>query len=208
MLYGFLHLPTLIAFVDPVPRDPEILRVLQGGLESPECSKMLREGAPDRQLDLYHRLGAITHERRHFHDVLLTPHGNDLVRRGFLYSLLTIQLLVHLIHRSRSASRPVIALPLTGTSARTDLFSVANDRRKDFNSSVISGRISMEASATFAQALQVFIDFGETGHTAHLRWLLRLLEDKNEARNRVGLACHATGISKESSKSTFTSSRR
>lgn len=191
MLYGFLHLPTLLAFVDLTSPNREVHRVLNGALngtvDPDELDAMLRWGPEDRQRDLYLRLGAFAHERKHFHDLLLTPYGNDLVRRSFLYAFGTIQVLVALIHRRQASSRPVIELPLTEASeAPPWLLAAVHRWRDDFNTSVLAGKVTMESSAAFLQTLHVATRFGSAALIADLHWLAYLAE----MGNNVALAKH------------------
>src|SRR6267142_1534957 len=79
--YGFMHLPSLIVFVDPYSRFDVVKEFLQERRSSPDEFERARASiGPEAEQDLVQRFTSLHHEIKHFHDLLLTPFGNAVIR--------------------------------------------------------------------------------------------------------------------------------
>jgi hypothetical protein len=100
------------------------------------------------RVDLYQRVTSVIHERKHFHDLLLTPFGNLLVRKSFTYTLAACQALAD----AMAHQGDVIGVPLKPESVKDQGFLEEAFRIKhEYDELMNSARLTLEASATLAQ---------------------------------------------------------
>ena len=160
--YGFLHLPSLLVFLNPWSEDPAVSDFIVNQLWHPKAPKKAAMLPPESFADLLHRVGSLVHERKHFHDLLLTPFGNRLVRLSFQYALS-----VYALFQSREW-RPgqTIAVP-AGAEAfpQEEALRRVLAKRDEFLRAFESGRMLLEATAVLAQREFAWTVFGEHAHT-------------------------------------------
>lgn len=121
----------------------------------------LMESMPEGQvLETTLRLTTLAHEFRHFHDFLLTPYGNHLVRDSFWYSCLTFCALTEVLDSRRGGSLSGVALPVDPRQ-----LPIYGDRmqrmRSAFHGRAKAGRSLMEASAILIQTHDARLNYGD-----------------------------------------------
>jgi hypothetical protein len=90
--YGIFHIPTLLIFHNELSRDPAVRTLLYEGLplELVPTSPSWEALSDDAKSDFVQHATCLYHERRHFHDMMMTAVGLRLVRLAFRY-VLTVQ---------------------------------------------------------------------------------------------------------------------
>lgn len=156
--YGFIHLPSLIVFVNPFSPHESITDKLLGGSVLQDVDNFVKGVTDGERLDFIQRFSSMFHERKHFHDLLITPMGNSLVRLGFKYALTCAMVF---IDRGWDPEAEV-AIPLGPETTKTaGLVARAKQVQQQFTESFHSARLIFEASATYAQLQFIWTNFGE-----------------------------------------------
>lgn len=146
--YGLLHVPSLAVLLNRKASD-EVHRLLSAGQPPVETFAAAAHLPEAEQVDLAHRMTTRAHERRHFHDVLLTPVGNQLFVSALGRSAVTL-LLAKKLSRNRGRHLP---LPLgTETIGMTqEILDLHNDFERQYLRNSGAARFVFEASATLMQ---------------------------------------------------------
>jgi len=185
--YGFVHLPSLIVYVYPHSPFPTVRSALLEswiGNHAP-LMELLELGPEDQAIDAYMRATVVSHERRHFMDLLLTPYGNSLFRLSCAYALSTSGLLIGLTRGDIDAK--VVTLPIDeSTGADTQLIDLVRTRREQFEIALRVGSVTMESSASFTQELGAMQTYGPETIYTHMKWLIALLNGTSEQGQNVG----------------------
>jgi hypothetical protein len=156
--YGFIHLPSLIVFVNPFSPHVSVRDKLLGGSVLDDVDNFVKGLTDSERVDFIQRFSSIFHERKHFHDLLITPLGNSLVRLGFKYALTSA---IVFIDRGWDPQAE-IEIPLRPESTKTaGLVARAKQVQQQFTESFHSARLLLEASATYAQLQFIWTNFGE-----------------------------------------------
>ena len=169
--YGFVHLPSLLVFLRPQPstfwraaRDAvDSLTVSRGDFD--EVAGRLTNVDDDQRQEAVLRVTALSHELRHFHDFLLTPYGNRLVRDAFWYSLLTYGALTEVSQAQRGTQRLEVALPVDPSSLPV-YGRRLQTMRSTFHERARRGLSLLEANAMHTQIQQAEIDLGSAAAEA------------------------------------------
>ena len=169
-LYGFVHLPSLLVFISPQPSSSwtaargAIDILSQTGDVDDVVAAVEKMGAKDLQ-EVTLRLTSISHEVRHFHDLLLTPYGNQLVRDAFWYSILTFSALTEIKQIYGEKKKIKIPLPIDPTIL--PLYGKRLVRmRAAFHERAKKGLSLLEANAISTQMQQAEIDLGKDAAVA------------------------------------------
>ena len=169
--YGFVHLPSLLTFIRPQPaiawktaRDAVDAFAASASHDKVDASwdtmaARVASMANDERQETVLRLTALAHETRHFHDFLLTPYGNRLVRDAFWYSLLTFGALTELAQGAEDGQRIKVALPVDPSLLPTYGKRLLT-MRSAFHERAQQGLSLMEANAMHVQIQQAEIDLG------------------------------------------------
>ncbi len=158
--YGFIHLPTLIVFVNPFsPHDSVTTKLLSGKAADENVDDFLKTLPQPELVDFMQRFSSLFHERKHFHDLLITPLGNHLVRLAFKYAVTST--IVFVDRNWRPHDEVEVPLPSAGTKT-AGLVERAKQIQQQFLEAFRSARRTLEASATYAQLQFIWTNFGET----------------------------------------------
>ena len=162
--YGFLHLPSLIVFTDPYSRYDVVREFLREGKSSPEDLERIRPRlSSEAERDLIQRFTSLHHEIKHFHDLLLTPYGNRLIRSCFRYALKASLLLAD------GGWNPGadVDLPLKSRSTRTaEAVDRVYESRNECAKLIQVARLTLEAAAALAQRQLAWTQFGHRAFSA------------------------------------------
>lgn len=147
--YGFLHLPSLAVFVNPYSPYPQVRAILTSRKSLPEMAARLPSLSPEERQDLAHRLTTLIHERRHFHDVLLSVVGNSLFFTSLIRSVALCPLRTQL---DKLAGQHVI-LPLNDSTPGIEPGFVDAPRpfEEKYARVITSSNDALEASAVLTQ---------------------------------------------------------
>jgi hypothetical protein len=158
-VYGFIHLPSLIVFVNPFSSYKSVRDFMLSDISLDNVDSLVNTLPREEGVDLLHRLSSLFHERKHFHDLLITPFGNHLVRLGFKYAIAAA---LTLSARDWELDSEV-ELPLRpGTIKDERVLEKARRYQEEFVCAFHSARLTLEASATLAQLQFVWTVYGET----------------------------------------------
>jgi hypothetical protein len=156
-VYGFIHLPSLIVFVNPFSPHKSVKDFMLNEISLDNVESLVNTLPREEGVDLLHRLSSLFHERKHFHDLLITPFGNRLVRLGFKYALAAA---LTLSDRNWEPDSEV-ELPLgPGTTKDARVLERAQKFQQEFISAFHSARLTLEASATLAQLQFIWTVYG------------------------------------------------
>jgi hypothetical protein len=165
--YGFLQLPSLVVFVNIHSQYPEVHEILTSGTPLSDMIRASAELPSDQRRDMAHRVTTWIHERRHFHDVLLTPVGNAL----FFGELSRVATLVALLPTLRHFQGSILRLPITTDTEGLGEYVQAYELfATPYSRIVESARQALEASAVAAQLTFAIRHIGDDG-------LVRLVAD-------------------------------
>jgi hypothetical protein len=153
-----MHLPSLIVFVDPYSRFDVVREFLREGRFSPDEFERLRTSIePEAQKDLIQRITSLHHEIKHFHDLLLTPFGNAVIRSSFKYAISASVLLRDGAWKSGDS----VDLPLRPGSTKThEAVDRVLKRQDECIQLIQSARLTLEALASLAQRQLAWTQFG------------------------------------------------
>lgn len=162
--YGFLHIPSLMVFVDPYSKFDAVREFLREGRSSPGEFERLRTSLePEAEQDLIQRFTSLHHEIKHFHDLLLTPFGNAVIRSSFKYAISAAALLKD----GAWESGTYVDLPLRSGSTKTPgAVDRVLKRREECIQLIQSARLTLEALASLAQRQLAWTQFGIAAHEA------------------------------------------
>lgn len=185
--YGFVHLPSLLVFIRPQPstffaaaRDAIDILSQTGDFDSAaiEVGKLKSEELQEATL----RLTSLSHEIRHFHDLLLTPYGNQLVRDAFWYSMLTFGALTEI--RQIHGEKNNIKLPLPIDPSALPIYGKRLLKmRSAFHERAKKGLSLLEANAIHTQIQQAKIDLGDDAAIAVSKALHSMKKQYSETLN-------------------------
>ena len=146
--YGFLHLPSLFVFLNPYSRVPSIRQFFVEGIHIERVPAFVRTLPESDAKDLLQMLTCYVNERKHFHDLLITPYGNGLARSAFRAAMVTTALF-----SDRKREPPLDAgLPLGASFLRTPtLLELARRTYQECVALLERGVLTLEASASLAQ---------------------------------------------------------
>lgn len=156
--YGFFHLPTLMIFINPFSQDKAVKDFFLDGPPLKKINSFIATHEREQSKDLLQRLSSLVHEQKHFHDILLTPYGNTLVRQSFKYAMAAFVLFSNRNWKPESS----VPLPLqAGYILEPDALERASKIRKEAMNLRRSARLTLEALATLAQLQFLWTMYGE-----------------------------------------------
>lgn len=176
--FGFFDVATLIVLVNPFSADPAVRRLV---LELDADTVIPDDIQGEARVDLMHRLTTYFHERKHFHDMLLTPEGNRIVRLHILYAALCMS-----IYTRRQWRKGTVELPLRAPDVAAEDLELIMKMRGRVHAALQRSRSACELSALLAQIQTVWQFFGEDATAA-------LLADFRDATGYGPLAAHLSG---------------
>jgi hypothetical protein len=155
--FGFIDIPSLFVFINPWSPYQTVQNMLVDDFDIKKVRNYLALAKPSEETtDMINRISSFVHERKHFHDILLTPCGNRLVREAFLYAITTSALFLNR-NWSKGGS---IEIPLQ--SQEGDLvLSRVTQRRNDMFKAIESAKSIFETLAVMAQEQFVWSVLGE-----------------------------------------------
>jgi hypothetical protein len=197
--YGFLHLPSLFILLNPYARSAGARRFFLDGMPFDRLAKVLASLPPAEAVELLHALTCYVHERKHFHDLLVTPYGNAIVRHAFRAAMVTATLWA-----DRVADSGAMALPIGASSLKTPVLIERGLRIYQECTAVFEGAIrTLEASAVLAQRQFAWSHFGadavdrldddlerEPKYSGVLSRFWRLAERLDPQVPEIGVALH------------------
>lgn len=156
--YGFMHLPSLMIFVDPYSRFEAVRKFFEEQRSSPDDFERVRSSlGPEAEQDFVQRFTSLHHEIKHFHDLLLTPFGNAVIRSFFKYAMAASVLL----RDGAWESGTYVDLPLRPGSTKTlELVDRVRKKEDECVQLIRSARLTLEALASLAQRQLVWTQFG------------------------------------------------
>lgn len=160
--YGFLHLPSCFVFLNPWSADPTVTDFIQRHLWQPDRVARAARLREPSLTEVVNRVGSLVHERKHFHDLLLTPYGNRLVRTSFEYALS----LFWVFDALPWARGQRIDLPLQSgdVPAASREFEEVLAQREQLRTLLKSGHMVLEATAALTQRQFTWTCFGSRAH--------------------------------------------
>ena len=168
--YGFLHLPSLVAFTNPHSPYSSVARLFMSGTSLLEMARHARSLDVDQRRDFAHRATTWFHERRHFHDVLLTPLGNAL----FFAELSRAAALLPWLPKLQSFKGQILELPMSAdTPGMRSFVDAYQPVALPYASLIASARDTMEASAVLAQLAFAMRYVSDTAFVALMQDFLR-----------------------------------
>lgn len=157
--YGLLHVPSLAVVLNVEAQSERVGHALKAAVSPDGNPTAVAELSDRERTELAHRLTTEVHERRHFHDILLTPLGNLL----FAFSLArSAAILLASQGLEQNRGRDVF-LPLGPDAAgvRSELLEKVRALERDYAAACDSAKYSFEASATIMQLEAARRDLGD-----------------------------------------------
>jgi len=150
--FGFFDLGSLLVCLNPYSRHEAVReRMTHGALDSAMLNVDGLSG--EARTDLTHRVSTYFHERKHFHDLLLTPYGNRIVREQFEYVVLCTSLFM----RRRWNAGQEIELPLQPPAIDAADYELLVRYRNLVHATVEHARAACELSAMLAQVQAIWM---------------------------------------------------
>jgi len=164
--FGFFDVASLLVCLNPYSRhDAARERLMRGARDE---SMLNADGlSGEARTDFVHRVSTYFHERKHFHDLLLTPYGNRIIREQFEYVVICASLFM----RRRWKRGDRLELPLRPPAIDPADYELLVRYRNLAHATIEHARAACELSAMLAQVQAIWMwSDEETTYAAMEEW--------------------------------------